>query len=336
MTETKFKRTTKSVPKVIEEKYKPTQYKRVPSYINALDTNLLGGYVRGLMHLITGLSGHGKTVLAVQQAIMQAVNGYKALFISLEQTDIELVEQLLSVLTNQPREEWEIERMEEGEAALDKREKAGKIAYAYLGDNFHIEEYDGLTGKQLLQIIQEAANDYDAIYVDNFGNLKMQTGDITTEKENISEALRGAIKGKRAALFMLSQLTTNGNKNRGDIRKLLDSTQTKGTKKLEEDAGTWLKVYRLFPKKDEDDAEAEAIDADKFGINIEKLRKGKITGEDIILPFHGDKGVIGEWEHLRLKNFDEAYKERLQNASEKETLHTESEDEHYAKTVFNV
>ena len=65
---------------------KPTISKRIPSGIPGLDELILGGFVKGSVNLIAGMTGSGKTIFCLQFALNCLKNGGKVIYLTLEES----------------------------------------------------------------------------------------------------------------------------------------------------------------------------------------------------------------------------------------------------------
>jgi KaiC/GvpD/RAD55 family RecA-like ATPase len=73
------------------------EYPRIPSGLAGLDVMLKGGFPKGRIILIRGTPGMGKTILCAQYLYKGAKQNEKGLFVSLEETEEQLVREMYLV-----------------------------------------------------------------------------------------------------------------------------------------------------------------------------------------------------------------------------------------------
>jgi KaiC/GvpD/RAD55 family RecA-like ATPase len=75
----------------------PIEYPRVASGVDGLDAMLRGGFPKGRIALIRGTPGMGKTILCAQFLYKGAKQGEKGMFVSLEETQDQLIREMYLV-----------------------------------------------------------------------------------------------------------------------------------------------------------------------------------------------------------------------------------------------
>ena len=271
----------------------------IPTFINHVDLHINGGFERNNISVISATPHNGKTTFGVETASNQAMEGFRVLYLSLEQIQENINQSVLSYVsesvkhqpdevkksifnTKNPKEKhdkkyWDHSRFKDWKETNEKKELGLKILEETVMDFLSIEDTTFNGVNEILERINLAAEEgYDIVYIDNFQNLKYD-GERTQSFEKFSEGLLDIAKETGLAIVALSQLTTDKN----------GSVKTKYASKLNDDASNHLKITRV--KKEEEDAETP----DMVEIYVEKTRRGSGFNETMLLPFLGDKGVIG-------------------------------------------
>lgn len=287
--------TAKEVWEKLEQEDR-TKSGRIPSYLGHFelegkqvdfDEDILdGGYYRGVAHVITGFPNHGKTSVALQSATVQAERGFKVLYISMEQDDLQVIEKVLGTLSGKPYKEWEEVKFMHKDDFETKKAKGLEILHAYLGDDLSIV-FDSFNIDQMIHFVKEVVSDFDIIYCDNFQNCYYNSSKGRTEEfDRLSNTIRGILAGTKTAFVWLSQLSSDGGGK--DPKK----AHTKWSNKLVEDVATWILVHRPpvsgnTPK-----------DVAKSYIDVGKNRKGKngINFQDGIFVYNTVKGRLGSFD----------------------------------------
>jgi replicative DNA helicase len=255
---------------------------RIPTYLPELDEVLGNGFYRAGLHVISAFPHNGKTTCAVQFATMQATQGYRVLYISLEQNAIDILENVLSVLAENPeydRSFWDVSKLKSAELAEEKKEIAKELIMKYIKDFLHIDDtnFEGIDSVvERIRFACEEEN-FDIVYIDNFQNVKIK-GEKTNEFERFADELLSIAKEHKVPIICLSQLTQDAKGNK----------KTKWSAKLNENAVTNIEIYRVIPNFD-----LEGLDADQINIKILKNRKGKgFLKEDLKFGFLSERSII--------------------------------------------
>jgi KaiC/GvpD/RAD55 family RecA-like ATPase len=255
-------------------------YGVIPTYLQDLDKVINGGFERYNLSIISASPHNGKTSLAVQSAVYQALNDFKVLYISLEQIGINIWEGAVAVMAEKEAHHkgyWSKSKLKDNAEGETKRKEAIGYIQKMSKDFLSIEDGNFKTTEDLLARISLAADEgYDIVYIDNFQNLNY-TGEQRIAFELFSKGLLEIAKETGLAIVALSQLTKD---NAGN-------TKTKYASKLNDDASNHIKIERI---KQEEDA---PITASEVLITVEKTRRGNGFNKSFMYPFVGERGFIG-------------------------------------------
>lgn len=312
---------------------------RIPSFLGkfeldgkALDFDkdvLAGGYFRGVPAIISGFPNHGKTSLSIQQAVLQAERGYRVLYLTFEQGEIEIIEKALGILAEKHYQIFEeIKYIENIDEFAKRKEEAKKLLFAYLGHNFkvlklsiHVKEFP----YYVKNIIKEDL--YDVCYVDNIQNLNYDEKERTTQFDILTNKTRLLMEGSRLVLIWLSQLTSSGPK------KDPKTASPKWCNKINEDASTWIVIHRK--EKTDDEKKNTPEDITKSYIDVKKNRKGTsgINFEDGAFVYDTIKERIGSFSYS-FDKLEERLKQREQEEQDRK-LKEEGKDDFDAMEEAN-
>ena len=284
---TQFQFKSRTLSEIIKDKMKYQENKeRIPSYLEELDNDVLkGGFPRSGAHIIAGFPGSGKTAAAVQFASLQAMYGYKVLFLSLEQPEQKILSNILSVAAREEkhnREFWDISKLTEGNA-IEREVMALELVEELIEENLEIDDTRHNNQDDLIERIRHAAlvEKYDVIYMDNFQNAPQRPGmNAEASYSYLAEKIMDIILDSNAIIFYLSQLTMRDGQ-----------AHPKYSNKINENAITNLIIERIEPGDDEDDPDTKV----KVSIFSEKAREG-IQDVTKIFHFNGAKSIIGSFQ----------------------------------------
>lgn len=264
--------------------------KPIPTYIEGLDALINGGYEKYNIAIISAAPHHGKTTLAVGSATAQAMNNYRVLYLSLEQTKENINQGVLAYVGEEKRDKdgnfttkydkvyFDHTKFADQKDAEEKKKIGIEFLRNSVLDFLKIEDTEFNGVDEILARINLAADEgYDIVYIDNFQNLKY-TGNRTEAFEKFSEGLLEIAKSTGLAIVALSQLTEDKNGNQ----------KTMYARKLNMDASNHIRVTRLEKDKDAPST------PDQIEIYVEKARRGADFNATLTLPFIGSKGIIGK------------------------------------------
>jgi KaiC/GvpD/RAD55 family RecA-like ATPase len=285
---------------------------RIPTYLDTLDEVLGGGFYRKGIHVLSAEPHNGKTSAGVQFATLQAWNGYKVLYISLEQVGSDITENALSVLAEKEsknRSYWEVGKFKNEKEAEVKRLEAKELINSTLLHYLQVEDFEfGL--EEIVERIRFAMEEegFQIIYVDNFQNVKVDDMNKTAQFERLADDMMSLSKVNNVPIIALSQLSVDNKGNK----------KTKYAARLNENAITNIEVYRVKP-----DPEKEGDDVEHIFMKIRKNRKGKgFLGKDLKFVFVGEKSIIGQVKRKAMikKNSHNRSEDEMKKLSENGTF----------------
>ncbi|MEM0449855.1 MAG: ATPase domain-containing protein [Methanomassiliicoccales archaeon] len=139
-------------------KWKGANLERISTGIVELD-KLIGGYIKGGSVLITGPAGAGKTIFALQFVNSVCAAGKKAVYISVQEKRLDLIEQA-SIFG------WD----------LDGYEKQGLLHFVGIFESQMVDDYKfNSYGSEIgfSSIVENIKGEVDAVVVDNLGILTL-------------------------------------------------------------------------------------------------------------------------------------------------------------------
>lgn len=98
---------TPKVAAVLDDMHKGISY-AIPTGFDQWDLRLLDGFSKGDLHVIVGMTGHGKSALALNCARKQALDGYSVGIVSREMSDVENVMRIQS--SHQQIPKWQMRK----------------------------------------------------------------------------------------------------------------------------------------------------------------------------------------------------------------------------------
>ncbi len=217
----------------------PDRSKIIPTYIEGLDDSIVG--VGGLS-IIAGESGGGKSIMLLNMAIQQFLNGHNVLFISLELSAQVVGQRLISYITKIP-----YGRIVKNLLTDTEKAQVDKSLKEFFGRDNHFRIVaEPLDSDELLALInvEKSLYDVDLVYLDYMNLVLMRSAqsswaglvDLARELHRISMRL-GVVTVSAAQ----ADLET---KPKGDA---YPSIRTRGSKELE--FSSTLMVYLYSPEE---------------------------------------------------------------------------------------
>jgi replicative DNA helicase len=227
-------------------KAKPTSGKCIPTGYRALD-RMIGGYYTGGLTLLGGRFGRGKSGFSAESLAYGAAKGNKALVFSLEMTEREFVQRILSSQAGVSMNAWQRE--------LDMVEDKNIEGFAERRPSFmwRIDPSSRHTARTIKSACQlmKARDGLDLIVIDNLQ--LMGDDDRRPPKnervKNRTEELKRVAKELDIAIILLCQLNAEAASGRPT------STSWASSKEIEGDSDTALILHRV----EEDSMKYEVI-----------------------------------------------------------------------------
>lgn len=268
----------------------------LPTGFIDLDQKLTGGLKPGNLVIVAGRPGMGKTSLAVQAAFGAAEAGHTALVLSMEMSDAELTDRLISLAGNVA-----LSSVLAGDMA---GESGDRILYGVqrLRDlPLVIDDQGSLTLFDVATKARSVKRKYGlSLLVVDYLQLMQGDGDNRNQQiEQISRGLKGLAKELQIPVIALSQLSRKC-EERTNKRPLPSDLRESGS--LEQDADVILMVYRneQYDENSPDKGTAE--------IGVAKNRQGQ-TGM-VRLMFRGHTTSFADLAH----GWQPAYREQQKPA----------------------
>ena len=203
---------------------------------------LYGGYQDTHLIIKAGRPAMGKTAQALCEAMHMAyVEQVKVLFFSLEMSAIELMQRVVSAMTEIP-----INKLKSGEMSLNDWKHYNNVTSEMMNENLTIIDKAGMSLNQVKKISKKHAlkNNLRAVYVDYLQLMtnRIKGGNRDQEISSISRGLKQLAKELSIPVIALSQLSRSVETRGGDKRPMLSDLRESGS--IEQDADTVQFLYR--------------------------------------------------------------------------------------------
>lgn len=255
----------------------------LPTGFADLDFRLSGGMKPGNLVLVAGRPGMGKTSLAVQAAYNTATSGQTALVLSMEMSDGELTDRLISLSGNVALSEVLAGNMagDAGDRILFGVQKLRDLPLV-IDDQGSLTMFDVATKARSVKRKHGLS-----LLVVDYLQLMVGDGDNRNQQiEQISRGLKGLAKELQIPVVALSQLSRKC-EERTNKRPLPSDLRESGS--LEQDADVILMVYR------DEQYNADSPDKGTAEIIVAKNRQGQ-TGM-VRMMFRGHTTSFADLAH---------------------------------------
>jgi replicative DNA helicase len=242
---------------------------------------LYGGYQNSHLIIKAGRPAMGKTAQALCEAIHMAyVLGVKVLFFSLEMSAIELMQRVVSVMTDIP-----LNKLKDGSLTAEDWRHYNDITSDMMNENLTIIDKAGMSLNQIKKISKKFAlkNDLRAIYIDYLQLMtnKLKGGNREQEISSISMGLKQLAKELNVPLIALSQLSRAVETRGGDKRPQLSDLRESGS--IEQDADMVQFIHRPEYYGLSEDADGNST----FGVGYLMIAKNRHGAtKDIAMHFN--------------------------------------------------
>ncbi len=243
------------------------QYMGIPTGFSYLDRVLGGGFHRSDLVLIGARPGMGKTSFALNVARNMAMKGRKTLFFSLEMSNEQLAQRIIStearIVSN---------KLRTGEITDADWEKLGLALQNLVNCELYFDDTANITVPEMKARVRRM-KDVECVVIDY---LQLMTGTKKTDNrvQEISEITRGLkmmAKDLNIPVITCSQLSRNTAKT-ADHRPQLTDLRESGS--IEQDADIVLMLHREDYYKMGEDGEEEKTTANVAEVIVAKNRHG--------------------------------------------------------------
>lgn len=250
------------------------QYMGIPTGFSYLDRVLGGGFHRSDLILIGARPGMGKTSFALNVARNMAMKGRKTLFFSLEMSNEQLAQRIIStearIVSN---------KLRTGEITDADWEKLGLALQNLVNCELYFDDTANITVPEMKARVRRM-KDVECVVIDY---LQLMTGTKKTDNrvQEISEITRGLkmmAKDLNIPVITCSQLSRNTAKT-ADHRPQLTDLRESGS--IEQDADIVLMLHREDYYNNGDDGEEDKQTANVAEVIVAKNRHGSTEKVDV-------------------------------------------------------
>lgn len=273
-------KTVKEIAEQIKERVKlPETAIGLKSGFNDLD-NYLHGFQRGDLVILAARPSVGKTAFALNIAANIGKSKKRIALFSLEMAAVKLVERMLASVSLIPTD-----KMKNYKYLSNKEIGQIQQALDQIGNmDIYIDDSSFLTLGEI-QAKSRKIEGLDMIIIDyigliNSGNKRVESRQV--EVAEYSRGLKALARELNVPVLVLSQLSRDNEKRRGDKRPALSDLRDSGA--IEQDADVVLMLYREDYYKQNEIASGKSAADNIVEINIAKHRNGE-TGV-VKMVFH--------------------------------------------------
>ncbi len=250
------------------------QYMGIPTGFSYLDRVLGGGFHRSDLILIGARPGMGKTSFALNVARNMAMKGRKTLFFSLEMSNEQLAQRIIStearIVSN---------KLRTGEISDSDWEKLGLALQNLVNCELYFDDTANITVPEMKARVRRMKN-VECVVIDY---LQLMTGTKKTDNrvQEISEITRGLkmmAKDLNIPVITCSQLSRNTAKT-ADHRPQLTDLRESGS--IEQDADIVLMLHREDYYNMGDNTDEEKTTANVAEVIVAKNRHGSTEKVDV-------------------------------------------------------
>lgn len=263
----------------------------IPTGLIALDDMLSGGMQDGNLIIVAGRPSMGKSAFSNTIAINVAQDGHTAAIMSMEMTETEQIDRVISTLGRVP-----LQAVLDADLAGD----AGERIYTAIGKlpdmPLVIDDEAGLSVHQVMSKARQIKRKHGLrfLVVDALGLMDFDSNRMVSELGVITKTLKGFAKEIGIPVMLLCQLSRKC-EERPDKRPVMSDLRDSGN--IEQDADVVLMLYRdeYYNPDTPDKGIAELL--------VRKNRQGKCG--TVPLVFIGDQtrfeNLAGEWHRPELE-----------------------------------
>lgn len=244
------------------------QYIGMPTGFSYLDKVLAGGLHRSDLILIGARPAMGKTSFALNLARNMAIKGKKVLFFSLEMSNEQLAQRVIStearIVSN---------KLRTGEISDADWEKLGLALQNLAGAELYFDDTANLTVPEMKARARRLKN-VDCIIIDYLQLLSgtKRTDNRVNEVAEITRSLKMMAKDLKIPVVTCSQLSRGVAKNNGDHRPQLTDLRESGS--IEQDADIVMMLHRESYYNNGESNDEEDVNANIAEVIVAKNRHG--------------------------------------------------------------
>ena len=207
--------------------------------IKSIDNKIMG-FERGQLNVLGARPSLGKTALALNMLWNITLAGYPTTFFSLETGGNNIVERLVSSITNIPL--YKIKQAD-GLSDEDTTQVMDAINQIKKHSNLHIEDQAQMTPQDVREVAMKSSDKPHVIFIDYLTLMQsdIPQRDRRLEVEKISRDLKIIAKETGCVIIALSQLS-RGVESRNDKRPMMSDLREAGG--IEQDANMIFFLYR--------------------------------------------------------------------------------------------
>ncbi|WP_210123996.1 DnaB helicase C-terminal domain-containing protein [Staphylococcus sp. GDY8P95P] len=207
--------------------------------IKSIDNKIMG-FERGQLNVLGARPSLGKTALALNMLWNITLAGYPTTFFSLETGGNNIVERLVSSITNIPL--YKIKQAD-GLSDEDTTQVMDAINQIKKHSNLHIEDQAQMTPQDVREVAMKSSDKPHVIFIDYLTLMQsdIPQRDRRLEVEKISRDLKIIAKETGCVIIALSQLS-RGVESRNDKRPIMSDLREAGG--IEQDANMIFFLYR--------------------------------------------------------------------------------------------
>ena len=237
---------------------------------------ILGGFQKTDLIILAARPGVGKTAFALNIAEHAATIGHKVIVFSLEMSDTQLGQRLLSMTSSVP-----LENIRKGEVTVDEWESISAAQDSFFGTNLVIDETSSITPVEMKNKCRRFAQErggLDLVIIDYLQLMSMGGYRIEQREKEIAAITRSIkimAKELGCAVILLSQLSRGPEQRGGDHMPKLSDLRDSGAIEQDADIVIFLKREDYY-QNDEERAEVDASTGLTCVVNIAKHRSGPV------------------------------------------------------------
>ena len=237
---------------------------------------ILGGFQRTDLIILAARPGVGKTAWALNAAEHAASLGHKVMVFSLEMSNLQLGQRLLSMTSSVP-----LENIRKGDISADEWESLSAAQDSFYGLDMVIDESSSITPiemKNKCRRFKQEKGSLDLVVIDYLQLMSMGGYRIEQREKEIAAITRSIkimAKELDCAVVLLSQLSRGPEQRGGDHMPKLSDLRDSGAIEQDADVVIFLKRDDYY-QNDDERAQVDASTGLTCTVNIAKHRSGPV------------------------------------------------------------